>query len=142
MPRAKELVPCSAADVATWITLSDTGLLGPEPIPLPASTVARLKEYGAIVELTSREAASILRVSEWRVRTFSDAPDEVAAGRAVLGYRQPSPKGRRLIVAGELAAWIALTRKPPVPTTGAIPLNAAAARRAADAVRAKHNLAR
>lgn len=140
--RPKEQLACTPAEVAEWIGLADESLLGPEPIDLPASTVGRLKKNGPLVELTVAEVGAVLRVSVWRVHQFAANPNEVAGGRPVLGYRQASRGGRRLIAAADLAAWIALTRVPPVRTTGVPAPSDADARRVAERTRKQHNLAR
>lgn len=138
--KARSVEAVEPDELAKWIGLADPSLLGTEPIPLPASVVGRLKEYGKRVELTTDQAAAILRLSPDRVYQLC-APRAKGDNSPRLGYRQVTARAPILILAGELGAYIAATRKPRVPSVGiAIVTDGKAGRAAFDRAKAKHKL--
>jgi hypothetical protein len=132
-------VECAPASVASWIGLADATLLGSEPIELPGETVARLQRSRALTELTARCAAAILRIGDFKqVLRLTNTGLRRAGVR--LGHRKTT--GGKVVISGaDLAAFIAATATPPVPTTGIAPrADQLAADRAAAEARARHQL--
>lgn len=107
---------CEPGEVAGWIGLADATLLGPEPIALPPEVAERLRLYGPRAEMPLYVAAGVLRVGKQAAWRYTQR--DPASGAVVLGHRKGTG-GKVLVTGADLAAFIAATCSPPVPTTGA-----------------------